>query len=144
MRPMLYDIRKIPEYFSDLIKKKGSREETPANRIGTTIPAVNVRENDKECVVEVAAPGLSKKDFNVSLKENDLVISSEKEVSNEDKKKNFRRSEFRYTSFQRSFRLPEYVDKDKIKAKHKNGVLYVIMPKKETAEKPEKKSIDIE
>ncbi|MGM0530911.1 MAG: Hsp20/alpha crystallin family protein [Bacteroidota bacterium] len=110
---------------------------------GVNVPAVNVVENENNYTIEVAAPGLNKKDFNVSVDDGVLTISSEKEQSDEEERGDYKRREFCYTSFKRSFNLPTNVDAENIKAKHKNGVLYVIMPKKETAEKPEKKAIDI-
>jgi len=98
-----------------------------------SVPAVNIVEHDDEYVIEVAAPGLEKKDFKIDLENNVLTISSEKEDKTEDKNGKTIRKEFRYTSFCRTFTLPETVDNDKIRAKHKDGVLSVSIPKKETA-----------
>jgi len=95
------------------------------------IPAVNVEEDEKEYRIEVAAPGLEKEDLKVSVNEGVLTISSEKKVEKEDKKDNYLRREFGYSSFCRSFTLPEEVDSDKIGAKHKNGVLHISIPKAE-------------
>jgi HSP20 family protein len=98
-----------------------------------SVPAVNIVENDNEFVIEVAAPGLDKKDFKIDLENNVMTISSEKEDKMEDKNGKSIRKEFRYTSFSRTFTLPETVDSDKIRAKHKDGILSVSIPKKETA-----------
>jgi len=98
-----------------------------------SVPAVNIVEHDDEYVIEVAAPGLEKKDFKIDLENNVLTISSEKEDKMEEKSGKDIRKEFRYSSFCRTFTLPETIDNDKIRAKHKDGILSVSIPKKETA-----------
>jgi HSP20 family protein len=102
------------------------------------MPAVNVEEDEKEYRIEVAAPGLEKEDLKVSVNDGVLTISSEKEIEKEDKKDSYIRREFGYTSFCRSFTLPEEVNSDKIIAKHKNGVLHISIPKAEVKVKPVK------
>jgi HSP20 family protein len=104
----------------------------------TSSPAVNVEETDKEYLIDVAAPGLDKKDFKLSLDENVLTISSQKEQSNEEKKDGYLRREFNYSSFSRSFTLPENTDAAQIKASHKNGVLTISIPKQEEKAKVSK------
>lgn len=101
----------------------------------TSLPAVNIRESSDSFEVEMAAPGMTKKDFNIELNNNLLTISSEKMDKNERKEgERFTRKEFSYQSFQRSFMLPkEVVDDDKINARYENGVLYLHIPKKEEA-----------
>lgn len=104
------------------------------NRESTgNVPAVNVIEGKDNYKIEVAAPGLSKNDFKVSLDNNVLTISSEKEVHNESKDENVLRKEFSYSSFCRSFTLPDSVNGEKIKASHDNGILNIVIPKKEEA-----------
>ena len=99
---------------------------------GRSVPAVNIKENDKNFEVEVAAPGLDKKDFKVELENNVLTISAEKKEEKKEKKDNYSRKEFSYESFERSFTLPQdIVDADKIKAKYDNGILRIEIPKKE-------------
>ncbi len=94
-------------------------------------PAVNIFESNEKFEIEVAAPGLEKNDFKIDLKNDCLVVSSEKKEKNEEKEKGkVVRSEFRYSSFQRSFTLPKEVDIAAIKANHKNGVLTIELPKK--------------
>lgn len=101
------------------------------------IPAVNVVENKNEFNIDVAAPGLEKDDFIIDLHNNLLSISCEKEDKHEEKEEKFMRREFCYSSFRRSFSLPETADVDKISAVHKNGILHITIPKKEEAkEKP--------
>jgi HSP20 family protein len=102
-------------------------------RVGINAPAVNIIEEKEDYRIEVAAPGLEKKDFNVNLDHNVLTISSEKESKNEETDAKVMRKEFSYSSFKRSFTLPNTVDSDKIEATHKEGILFITIPKKEEA-----------
>lgn len=108
-----------------------------------TIPAVNIIEGKDEYKIEVAAPGLSKEDFKVEVDGNILTISSEKEEKKESKDENVLRREFCYSSFRRSFTLPDDVNVDKIKASHNDGILTVTLPKKEEAKTKAVKEIKI-
>jgi len=108
-----------------------------------SLPAVNIVEGNDDFIIEVAAPGLDKKDFKIDLENNQLTISSEKEDRTEEKNERMIRKEFRYSSFSRSFTLPETVENDKIKAKHKDGILYVSIPKKEVAKIKPARQIEI-
>ncbi|MGV8096040.1 MAG: Hsp20/alpha crystallin family protein [Mangrovibacterium sp.] len=95
-------------------------------------PGVNVYEGKDNYEIEVAAPGLDKKDFRIDVKENVLTVSSEKKEQKEEKEGNkvvF--TEFNYSSFSRSFQLPEGIDVNKINAAHNNGVLKITLPKRE-------------
>ena len=94
-------------------------------------PSINVVESDDNFKIEVAAPGLEKKDFNLSVEKEQLFIESLKEESNEVKEQKFTRREFNYTSFKRSFHLPENLDANKISATYENGVLIITLPKVE-------------
>jgi len=94
-------------------------------------PAVNIFENNEKFEIEIAAPGLEKDDFKIDLKNDYLLVYSEKKDKKEEKEKGkVVRSEFRYSSFQRSFALPKEVNITDIKATHKNGVLTIELPKK--------------
>ncbi|MBN1144775.1 MAG: Hsp20/alpha crystallin family protein [Bacteroidales bacterium] len=107
------------------------------NETRYTLPAVNIIEGKEDYKIEVAAPGLNKEDFKVNLENNLLTISSEKEEKQEEKEEKVMRREFSYCSFSRSFTLPQTVNADKIRATHKDGILQVVVPKKEEArEKP--------
>ena len=98
----------------------------------TSLPAVNVKENENEFVIDVAAPGMSKKDFKINFHNNVLTISSEKQEEKEDKNENYARKEFSYQSFQRSFTVAENaVDSEKINAKYNDGILHITLPKRE-------------
>ncbi|ANH81815.1 heat-shock protein [Niabella ginsenosidivorans] len=111
----------------------------------TTLPSVNVKETDGNYEVEVAAPGMDKKDFHITLDGNLLTISSEKQTNNEEEKANYTRREFSYQSFQRTFQLPkDVVDEESIQAKYENGVLQLTIPKKEEARKKVPKKIEVQ
>jgi HSP20 family protein len=111
----------------------------------TTIPSVNIRETNENFDVEVAAPGMNKKDFKIELDGNMLTISSERSEENQDKEdEKYSRREFSYQSFYRTFNLPkEVVDVDKIEAKYENGLLHLIIPKKEEAKQKPPRLINI-
>ncbi len=111
--------------------------------IGFDIPAVNIAESGEAFEIEVAAPGLSKEDFKIDVHNNVLTISSEKEEKKEDEGKNYRRREFSYTAFERSFTLPDIVDFDKISASHKDGILNIHIPKREEAKEKPSRQIKI-
>ena len=100
----------------------------------TTLPSVNIKQSDESFEVEMAAPGLKKNDFRIELNHDILTISSELEVKKETKEdQQFSLREFSYQSFSRSFTLPNSADSEKIKAAYENGILRVIIPKKEEA-----------
>jgi len=100
----------------------------------TTLPSVNIKELDKAFEVEVAAPGMQKEDFSITLDGNMLTISSSKEDQQEENGGNYTRREFSYQSFQRSFELAkDVVDDENIEARYENGVLKLTIPKKESA-----------
>ncbi|WP_294232640.1 Hsp20/alpha crystallin family protein [uncultured Chryseobacterium sp.] len=110
----------------------------------TTVPSVNIKENDNHFEVEVAAPGMQKDDFRITLDGNLLTISSSKKNETEESKDNYTRREFSYQSFQRSFELAkDVVDEEHIEAKYENGVLKLIIPKTEKAKKQAPRLIEI-
>ena len=117
-------------------------------RTNATAPAINVIEKEHAYELEVAAPGMTKEDFNVTLDDQgDLVIKMEKKVEKSDEKKegHYLRREFNYTKFQQTMLLPDDAEREKISAKVEHGVLNIIIPKVERV-KPEecKKVIDIQ
>ena len=119
-------------------------------KANATAPAINVFETEKEYRVELAAPGMTKEDFNVHIDEdNNLVITMEKKNENENKGENkqegcYLRREFSYSRFQQTMILPDDVDKEKISAHVENGVLNIELPKfTEEAKEKSKKIIDI-
>ena len=135
-----YNQNWLPSIFNDFFDNDWME------KANATAPAINVIESDNDYKVEVAAPGMTKNDFNIQLgDENNLIISMEKKVesenngnegankSNENKK--YLRREFSYTKFHQSLYLPENVDKDKISANVTDGVLNIILPKYTPEEK---------
>lgn len=94
-------------------------------------PAANIIDNEKDFVIELAVPGMSKEDFNIKLEDDILSISVEHKEAEENEERNFSRREFRYDGFTRSFSLAENINQDKIKADYKNGVLSITLPKSE-------------
>lgn len=99
------------------------------------LPAANIKENDNEYLIELAAPGLSKKDFHLNIENDNLIISAEKEEEKKNEEENYTRREYNYQSFSRSFNLPLTVQSDKIEAKYEDGILRLRLPKKEEAKK---------
>ena len=109
-----------------------------------TIPAVNIKETKDDYMVMLAVPGMKKDDFKVDLEGNMLTISCEKEEKFEEKEVTFNRKEYNYSTFSRSFTLPEEIKMELIQAKYEDGVLKLILPKKDEAKKMLlKKHIDI-
>lgn len=98
---------------------------------GISSPSINIAENDNEFTIELAAPGLDKKDFHVNVEDNRLVVSYEHKEENEEKgdDKNYIRREFKSSAFTKSFTLPDNVNADKISAKYHDGILDVSVPK---------------
>ena len=110
----------------------------------TSLPAVNVKETDDDYFIEVAAPGMKKKDFKINYHNNVLTISSERQEEKEDKNDNYSRKEFSYQSFQRSFTVPQQsVDGDKIEASYSDGILNIKLPKREELKPKPAKEIKI-
>ena len=136
----------LPVLFDDFINRDsfnwGLSNFSSSN---TTVPAVNIRETNENYHVEVAAPGMQKKDFKVELDGNLLTISSEKSDKKEEvDAEKYTRKEFSYQAFQRSFTLPkEVVDADKIQAKYEDGMLHLLIPKKEEAKQKAPRLIQI-
>lgn len=95
----------------------------------TSMPAVNIREDDKTFTLDLAVPGIDKKDLNIEINEDVITISSEHKEEKEERRDDFKRREFSYSSFCRSFYLPENVNKEKIEANYRDGILSVILPK---------------
>jgi HSP20 family protein len=110
----------------------------------TTLPSVNIKESTDDFEVEVAAPGLTKNDFRIELNHDLLTISSDKEIENETKEGQiFSLREFSYQSFSRSFTLPNTADSEKIGARYENGILRIVIPKKEEARPKPARQISI-
>ena len=137
MMPVRRSQNWLPSIFNDFFDNEWM---VKAN---ATAPAINVIETEKAYKVELAAPGMTKEDFNVRIdEENNLVISMEKKSENKEEKKDGRylRREFSYSKFQQTMILPENVDKDHISAQVENGVLNIELPKlsEEEVKKPDR------
>lgn len=109
----------------------------------TSEPALNIKENDDNFEIELAAPGFGKKDFDVTIEDGYLNIKAEKETSEEQTDDNFTRREFSYNSFERSLQLPESVKDEDIKATYNDGILSFKLIKKEAVKKIPAKKIKI-
>jgi len=110
------------------VEKEFTKTESNGNG---SYPAVNIKEEEKEFVLELAAPGLKKEDFKINLENHMLTISKETNEENKEEKTNFTRREFVYNSFNRSFKLPKIILENKIKADYVDGILRITLPKDE-------------
>jgi HSP20 family protein len=106
------------------------------------LPAINVKENNENFDIEVAAPGFSKEDFEITITDDVLTISAKNEKNTEEKEEDYTRKEFYYNAFNRSFTLPKSIDfSKKIKAKYENGVLRVHLDKLDIIKSEEHKKV---
>jgi HSP20 family protein len=145
MWPRLFDTFR-PFFSNDLIQDfYDDTMNLGTGTIGTTLPAVNISETDTDLVIEVAAPGMNKKDFKVEVVDNQLHIAYNKERKNEDNNQEHShwRKEFSFESFERSFTLPAIVESDKIAASYNDGILRISITKKEEARKKPAKAIEV-
>ncbi|SDE06370.1 HSP20 family protein [Pricia antarctica] len=112
------------------------------NAVGTA-PAVNIKENEKDFELVLAAPGRKKSDFTIEIDKDILTISSEVKIEGEAKEENYTRREFAFSSFKRAFTLPKTIDNDKIEANYEDGLLRFVLPKKEEALPKPKRMIEL-
>jgi HSP20 family protein len=110
---------------------------------GRSLPAVNIKENDKSYEIEVAAPGYDKKDFNISIDNGLLTVSAEKREEKEKKEDNYTRREFGFSSFSRSFNLPTNINDEHVDAKYTDGVLKLTIEKKQESNGKARKAISV-
>ena len=109
----------------------------------SSMPAVNIREDEKNYVLDLAIPGIDKKDLKIDMNEDVLTISSETKNESEESKDGYKRKEFSYSSFSRSFYIPENVNREKIEANYKDGILTVSLPKQEEEKNKITRKIEI-
>ncbi len=135
---------RMPTLFDDFFKPWNEWFDN-GNLLGRTmnVPAVNITENKENYQVSLAVPGMKKDDFKIDIDGNMLTISSEQEENKEEKDTKFTRKEYSYSSFSRSFTLPEEINKEKIEAKYEEGVLRISLPRKEEAKKATAKHIAV-
>lgn len=134
----------FPSWIDEVINKNFGTEFMSNFNTGMTLPAVNVLDTANDYLVEMAVPGLKKSDFNISV--DNLLLSISAEVKSEYENidnENYTRREFGYSSFKRTFTLPESVETDKISAKYDDGILKVTLPKREEAKKKPLKNIKV-
>ncbi|WP_299439792.1 Hsp20/alpha crystallin family protein [uncultured Aquimarina sp.] len=134
---------RLPFIFDDIFNTDWFGGISNDHKIGFNTPAVNVKENDNDFVIELAAPGLVKEDFKIELDNDVLTISSETSNDASEEKDNYTRKEFSYSTFKRSFTLPDTVNSVEILASYNSGILSVKLPKKEEAKVQPKRSIEI-
>ena len=136
----------LPSLLEDFFNREWADSSLANQSFAATLPAVNVREDNDQFTIDVAAPGMRREDFRVELDNNVLTISSHQEDKREEQNdaRNYTRREFSYQSFQRSFSLPENkVEGDKIAARYVDGILQITVPKKEEAKVRPVKQITI-
>ena len=134
---------KMPSAFDDFFKPWNEWFDGGSWSRTLKVPAVNITEHQGEYIVSLAAPGLKKEDFKIDVDGNMLTISSEKEENKEEKDERFTRKEYNYSSFSRSFNLPEEINQEKIDARYADGVLKVTLPCKDGTKKPSAKQIAV-
>lgn len=135
----------FPTVFQDFFKPWDKWFDTNGGSLSRmlTVPAVNIMEKPDHFEIALAAPGMKKDDFDIDVEGNMLTISAEKEEQKEHKDARHTRTEFNFTSFSRSFTLPEGVVRDKIDATYESGLLRLVLPKTEEARKPASKHIPV-
>ena len=137
-------VRKQPPFFPSLIDDFINTDwNLKVPSFSGTVPAVNIKELDSQFEIELAVPGMNKDDFEIEVEDGVLSISSTQEEEQVNEKGKFTRREFSYSSFRRSFTLPDSVDPTKIDATYKEGVLLVLLPKHKEAQPQPKKLIKI-
>jgi HSP20 family protein len=111
---------------------------------GESTPSVNVTENEQEYHLEYLVPGFKKEEIKVALEQNVLTVKAEKKTESTEENKRYTRKEFSFSSFKRSFTLPENIDMDKMVAKHEHGILNITIPKKVEEKNTASKEIEIQ
>ncbi len=124
------DLAKPSEDFDNFLKGFWNSEDSYLTNFN---PSVDIEENDDQFIFHAELPGIDKKNVNISIKDNILTLSGEKQQKNEKKKLNFHRIESSYGKFQRCFKLPENIKQDDVTADFKDGILNITVPKTEKA-----------
>jgi HSP20 family protein len=127
------DATAVPSLFSDFFSTDFFNDDFFQRPVTKWLPAANVKESPSAFQVELSAPGMAKEDFKIEVHDDVLNIEGNKEEEKEEANERYTRKEFRTTSFVRSFRLPQNIVSDKIDAKYENGILKLVLPKREEA-----------
>lgn len=137
---------RIPSVFDDFFKPWNEWFDNAGSLWGRvlSVPAVNITENKENYQVSLAAPGLKKEDFKIDVDGNMLTISAKTEETKEEKDKTFTGKEYNFSSFSRSFTLPDEVNQEKIEARYEDGVLNMTLPRKENGKKTTAKQIAVQ
>lgn len=144
MKLMRSNSNLYPSLFSDFFDVDRFFNDFPRMERESWLPAANIMETDKNYEIDLAVPGMQKDDIKTELDDHVLTVSAEKkEEEPEEEKNSFVRREYRYQSFNRSFSLPKDINEDAIKCNYKDGVLRIMIDKKEPENK-KKKTLSIE
>ncbi len=119
------------DFFDDFFKPLDHWFDNIEDKQSGFYPPVNIQENEKEYQLDIVAPGLEKEDFKIRTEGDLLTISSEKEEQKEENKKHLRKEYSFHHSFKRSFSISDDIDQEKVEANYHNGVLHLVLPKKE-------------
>jgi HSP20 family protein len=134
--------RPFDSFLNDFFEGEFFPSRPAGTRLGT-VPHANIKETGEAYHVELAAPGMKKEDFRVELNDELLTIRAERKLENEEKKERYTKREFNFTSFVRSFRLPEEVEVEKIAAAYQDGILTIEIPKVESKAKVKVREISV-
>lgn len=138
MLPVMQQDAWLPDVFNDFFDRSFM------SKANATAPAINVKETEKDYIVELAAPGMTKEDFNIAIDDNgNLTVKMEKKNGNEDKTEHYLRREFSYSKYEQTLLLPDDVEKDRIAARMSNGVLEIELPKMVKTAKKEARRIEV-
>ena len=131
--PFFADLAATRDRLNRLFGRDDTWETEGFTKAGDWVPAVDIVENDHTLTVKAELPGVEAKDVAVTIENNVLTLKGERRIEKEVKKENYHRMEREYGNFARSFALPAFVDGENVKADFKNGLLTVVIPKKEHA-----------
>ena len=136
----------FPAFFDDFFKPWNEWFDNENNFLGrqARVPSVNITENKDQYNVSLAVPGMKKDDFKIDVEGNILTISCEKDETKEENEKRYTRKEYSYSSFSRSFTLPDEVNREKIDARYEEGLLKISLPRKEEVKKFAAKQIAVQ
>ncbi|MCH4554079.1 MULTISPECIES: Hsp20/alpha crystallin family protein [Aestuariibaculum] len=133
----------LTSWFDDILGSRLGTEFMPNFNTGMSLPAVNVKNSEDHFTIEMAVPGLKKSDFDINMDNNVLSIGVASKVENKNENERYTRREFGYSSFKRTFTIPDSVNTEGIKAEYNDGILKIHLPKKEEAKVKPVKKIDI-
>jgi HSP20 family protein len=136
--PTIGSTLNFPSFFSDTLERLWSDEEV------SWMPSVNIKERAEDFKIDLAVPGMDKKDFNVEVEDGVLTVSGERTEENNEENEKLTRREFHYGSFKRTFSLPDSANPENIQASYKDGVLSLTIAKREESRKKPKKLVRIE